>query len=105
MSVELVSGIAGVILSLALSYFPVFGKWFNAQDSEVKVAVNGVLLVVAAVGVYSAACAGLGADLNLPIACDRAGLISLLGSLLSALLANQSTYMAFVKPFAKTNPA
>ena len=104
MSAQMLAGFAGVVLALALSYIPKLGPWFNSQASEVKVMINGLLLVLVAVGVYGAACAGLAVDLDLFLACDRPSLISLLGALLTALLSNQAAYVAFVKPFKQTNP-
>lgn len=105
MTAALLAAIAGVILSLALSYLPGVGTWFNALDSQKKVMVNGLLLVVAAVGAVAAACSGLAVYLHLALECTPADFITVASALLSALLANQSAYVAFVKPFQRNNPA
>ena len=104
MTAEMLAGFAGVVLALLLSYVPMFGTWFNAQPSNVKVMINGFLLVVVGAGIYGLACAGWAADLNLAVTCDKTGLITLLSALLTALISNQAAYMAFVKPFARNNP-
>lgn len=105
MDASVLAGIAGLVLSLALSYLPMFGTWFNAQDSTTKVQINGGLLVVVAAAIFGLSCAGLAAQLNLQITCDQAGAITLFGYLLTALIANQTGYIAFVKPFKRNNPA
>ncbi len=104
MTATVLAGFAGVVLSLLLSYIPKLGPWFNAQASETKVIINGLLLVVVAAASYGLGCAGLGVSLNLAVSCDQAGLITMLGALLAALISNQTAYMAFVKPFSQNNP-
>jgi hypothetical protein len=104
MTASILAGFAGVVLALLLSYVPKFGPWFNAQSSEIKVMINGLLLVVVAAGAYGLACAGWAVDLNLAVTCDKAGLVTMLGALLAALISNQVAYLAFVKPFARNNP-
>lgn len=99
------AGFAGIVLSLLLSYAPKFGAWFNAQDSGTKVEITGALLLIVAGGIYGLGCAGWAPDFNLGVSCDRPGLVSLSNALISALIANQAAYLAFVKPFASTNPA
>lgn len=104
MTASILAGFSGVLLALLLSYVPKFGPWFNAQDSSMKVMINGLLLVAVAGGAYGVTCTGLAAQLNLALTCDASGLVTLLGALLSALLGNQAAYVAFVKPFPRNNP-
>jgi|GEM_PF-1896389 hypothetical protein len=104
MTATVLAGFAGVLLALLLSYAPKFGTWFNAQPSETKVMINGGLLVVVAAGAYAVGCLGWAVQLQLVVTCDQAGLITMLGALLAALISNQSAYVAFVKPFPNTNP-
>ncbi len=105
MTASILAGLAGVVLALLLSYVPYFGTWFNAQTSEVKVMINGLLLVLVAAGAYGLACAGWAVDLNLAVTCDRVGLVTVASALLTGLISNQAAYVAFVKPFARNNPS
>ncbi len=105
MTASILAGFVGVLLALLLSYVPKFGPWFNAQPSETKVMINGGLLVVVSAGSFGLACAGWATSLHLALTCDQPGLITLLSALLTALISNQSAYMAFVKPFPRNNPA
>jgi hypothetical protein len=102
---QALAGIAGIVLSLVLSYAPKFGAWFNAQESGTKVEITGALLLIVGVAIYGLGCAGWAPDFGLAVSCDRPGLVSLFNALVSALIANQAAYLAFVKPFASTNPA
>jgi hypothetical protein len=104
MTSTVLAGFAGVLLALALSYLPKFGPWFNAQPSGTKVMVNGVALIIIAAAAYGAGCLGLAVQLHLTVTCDQAGAITMLGSLLTALISNQTAYTAFVRPFPSTNP-
>lgn len=103
MTAAVLAGFAGVLLSLLLSYVPKFGPWFNALANDRKVMINGVLLVLVSAGAYGLGCAGLAPALHLAVSCDTPGLITMLGALLSALMANQVTYTAFVRPFVGAN--
>ncbi len=104
MNATVLAGFAGVLLALLLSYFPKFGSWFNGQPSETKVMINGGLLTAIALGIFGIGCAGLAGDFGLAVTCDKAGAITLLGYLLAALIANQTAYIAFVRPFPRNNP-
>jgi len=90
MNAELLSGIVGIAISLALSYIPGLRERWNALGGDYKRAIIGVLLVVAAGAVYGLSCAGW---VDIGISCDREGLCALLGNLVAALVANQSIYV------------
>lgn len=105
MNAQMLAGILAVLLAFGLSYVPKFGPWFNAQPSETKVQVTGAGLVVITAVIFGLSCAGFAAQLNLSVTCDQAGAFSLGQILLAALIANQSAYSLFVRPFKQNNPA
>lgn len=93
MSAEQLAAIYAVALSLLFSYVPGLSAWYGGLDKAVKQTIMGALLVVIAVTVYTMACAGFAGDFGLSVTCDRAGAISLFNVLVSALVANQATYL------------
>lgn len=101
MSAELLVSIVTVVMSLFFAYIPGVKKWYDALPSEIKATVMGTLLIVASLSIFGLACSGLAADLQIAITCDKIGGITLVKVLISALVANQSTYMLAVRPFKK----
>jgi hypothetical protein len=97
MTVEQLGAIAGVILSLAVAYIPLFANWYNQFDQAGKARVMGALLVVSALGVFGLGCANL-FDF---VPCTVPGAIDLLGVLIAALAANQATFLLLVKPLKR----
>lgn len=95
MTPELLSRIAGIVLSLALAYVPGVSTWYNALSSQLKVTVMGALLILASVGALLAHCGGV------ETACLQANLPTFLAALIAALTANQSAYIFLVKPFKR----
>ena len=89
---EILAGIAGAVLSLCFSYIPGLSKKWDGLQAEVKRLVMLALLIVVACVAYALACAGWAADVGLPVVCDRQGGVALVMALLSAIMANQSTY-------------
>ena len=86
---EMLVGIAGVVLSLFFSYIPGLRVWFAGLASEMKQLIMlGLILVISAV-VYILGCNGI---LVTNIACDKAGLVSFLYIVITAVIANQATY-------------
>lgn len=94
---ELLAAIAASLLSLLLSYVPGLGDWYNSLSGQAKALLMGLLLLVVSVGIYAGTCGGLWTAFG--VTCDRQGLFALLGILLSALMANQGTFMIAVDPF------
>ena len=94
MTSDQLSAIAGILLSLVFSYVPGLKDWYDKQDGTRKrLIMAGALLVVAA-GVFALSCANW-----LTIAtCDNAGVMGLVGAFVSALVANQATYLISPKP-------
>jgi hypothetical protein len=95
MTVQELGQIAGVILSLAVAYIPGIRERFDALDGPGKARVMAALLLVAAVGVFGYGC------VNTLVPCTVAGAKELFGVLVAALVANQATFLLFVKPYQK----
>ena len=93
MSVELISAIAGIILSLAFEFIPGFEKWYGGQSEQYKrlFMVAALLLVVG--GAFGLSCAGL---LGL-FPCTGAGAWLAVQAFIAALVANQSVHLVLKK--------
>ena len=95
---ELLSAIAGILLSLLASYLPGFSAWFDRLEAIHKRLVMLGLLAASSLAIAGLSCAGLGEtwglrSLGLPLACDRNGGILVVQAFLLALIANQSAYL------------
>lgn len=99
MSVEQLSQYAGVLLSLLLAYIPGVASWYDGKDASTKAGIMAGLLAVVAFGIYGLACLGWVVDLG--VACTQMGAIELVKLFISALIANQATFMLGVRPFKK----
>ena len=86
--------IAGVVLSLAFGYVPGLREWYAALDGVRKAQVMAGVLLVAAGGVFAAACYS---PWQLAT-CDEAGFWQLVELFIAALIANQATYQIAVRP-------
>ena len=94
MTVEsLISSIAAILLSLTCSYMPGIAAKYQKLSGENKRLVMGGLLVLAALGSVGLACTGLGAEFGLEVTCSRSGVVSVVTALISALVANQATFL------------
>lgn len=92
MTEELLSALAGIILSLAFSYIPGLNVKFAALTEEYKkLSMLGLLVLVAGI-VFGLTCTKYGAMLGIPLTCDEAGGVALLKILLAAAVANQTAY-------------
>ncbi len=89
---DFISGIAGVILSLAFSYIPGAKTWFETLTGDQKRLVMLVTCLIVPLGMIGLSCAGLGADFGLTVACDRAGFVELAKAFGIAAIANQTAY-------------
>jgi len=92
MTAELLSAVAGIVLSLAFSYIPGLNAKFAALDVQYKKLSMLGLLVLVAAGAFGLACTKYGAMVGLPLTCDEAGGIVLLKILIAAAVANQATF-------------
>ena len=88
MDTVLLGSVSGVLLSLVFSYVPGLSEWFGALAAKNKQAVMGGLLILVALGAFGLSCAGVDAS----FACTKDGAIASVKVLISALVANQSTY-------------
>jgi len=95
MTTELLTSIAGILLSLAFNFIPGLNDWYNKQASEYKRLIMLGALVIVAGASFGLSCAGLfGIDLS----CDQAGAEKIIISFVLALVANQSTFLITPKP-------
>lgn len=96
---ELLSSIVAILASLAFAYVPGLKTLYGNLTSEWKAAVMGISLLVIAAASLAIGCAGWLPELQ--VTCDRSGIVGLLSALVTALVANQGTYLLAVKPFQK----
>lgn len=89
MTPELLSSLAGIVLSLLFSYVPGLSTWYARLDTQYKSLSMVVLLLLTAGGVFGLACAGLLAS----VTCDQAGGIQMIKIFVAALIANQAAYI------------
>lgn len=102
MTADLLSMLAGALLSLTFSYVPGLRQWFERLGAQPddggarKRLVMLILLAAVAGGSFALRCTSLGAlflaDLPQPLTCDSAGVAGLVKALLLALVANQGIY-------------
>lgn len=92
---NIVASLAGALLALLFGYAPGLRPWYEALESERKALVMAGLLAVAAVALYLAACY---TPWNVGVVCDEAGAWQLAQLFMTALVANQATYLIGVRP-------
>lgn len=93
MTPEILSAIAGVVISLAFFYIPGLNSWYAALPGDRKRLVMLGALLIAALGVYLLACSPYAGQFNIPITCDDSGWIALLKAFVAAAIANQTTFL------------
>lgn len=86
---EFLALLAGAVLSLAFSYIPGLKALYDPLSGVWKRVVMAALLLVVSLALFGLGCAGIIQG----VSCDRNGIIQLVGVFISALMANQSTYM------------
>lgn len=101
MSVETLSQVTAIILSLGMAYIPGLAGWYDALSKQSKAGVMAVLLLVVAGGSFALACTGLAADFGISLVCDQVSAIGLVKVLVNALIANQAAFLLAVRPFRK----
>jgi len=93
--------IAGTVLSLLFSYGPGLRQKYDSLSPDYKRLVMLAALAVVTLGLYGASCAGV---YDLPfvagVECTRAGALGLFELFVSALIANQATFLASPTPRA-----
>jgi hypothetical protein len=93
---NVVSVVAGIVLSLLFSYVPGVQDWFGNLDGTRKRLVMLLVCALAASVIYAASCAGLAYQST--ITCDKQGLMALLQLFAGAVVANQMAYLLISKP-------
>lgn len=89
---ELLSEIAGVLLSLAFGYVPGLQQWYGALEGIYKRLIMLGLLLLVAAAAYGLACAGVLQG----VVCSEEGLLRLVKVFIAAAIANQATYLLAV---------
>ena len=92
MSVEFLSGITGVALSLGFSYIPNAESKWTKLDGNSKRLIMLVLLLLVAIVLFVLSCAGLSEQFKLAVTCTQAGAIDLLKVFGTAAIFNQTAY-------------
>lgn len=85
----LLASIAGVLLSLIMSYVPGLKDWYDGLTAQSKQLVMLGLLLLVSVGVFLLSC---GALVQYGVTCDVAGAWGLIQVFIAAMIANQGTY-------------
>lgn len=100
----ILSGIAGVIVSLVFSWFPVLNEKYGAlPEGTKKLIMLGVMVLVAGV-IFAFNCFGLFSGTIPAVSCDQAGVEQYLIILATAAVANQTAY-AFTPTTKKVKAA
>lgn len=84
--------IGGVVISLALSYIPGLSDWYNKQDGTVKRSILAVAIVIVAIAIVLGSCADIPMYGN-EVTCDKAGVMAVVTSAVTALVSSQGTYL------------
>lgn len=88
MSAELLSGLAGIALSLGFEYIPGLEAWFSKLSKQGKAGIMALTILLVAGLVYIVGCYGP----YQTVQCDQTGVWQLAEYALLALIANQSVY-------------
>jgi hypothetical protein len=98
MTPEIIASVAGLLLSLAFAYFPGLKGQYDTLDSGRKAQVMALALFAVSAGALALSCVGW---FSIPITCDKVGVETMVKAFLAALVANQGSYMLFVRPYKK----
>lgn len=91
---ELLSLIAGILLSLLASYLPGFSAWFETLQGVHKRLVLAGALLLSALGFAALSCSPWGEAIRLTQTCDQSFIASVIWNFILAFIANQSAYVA-----------
>ena len=89
MTAELITSVAGSVLSLLFSYIPGLNDWFNKLEGTPKRLIMLAMLLLVSGGAFGLGCAGW---FGVEVSCDQAGIEKMISAFILALMANQSTY-------------
>lgn len=88
MTSDLLSAIAGIVLSLLFSYIPGLSTKFAKLASSTKRLIMAGLLLATAGAAFGLSCANVFAS----VTCDKPGILGLISNFIFALIANQGAY-------------
>ena len=89
MTATFLCGIAGVVISLLAEFVPGLSTWYNKlTDTWQRLTMLAVVVVVAA-AIFGLSCGSVVTY----VTCDKAGIISLLTAIGTALVTNQVTFV------------
>jgi len=94
MTAEQLSAVAGIVLSLALSYIPGLRAWFAGLPGDYKRLIVLALLIVVTGAAFGLSCGGV----IQAVACTQEGALGLITSFIAALVANQAAYTVSPEP-------
>lgn len=97
MTVELLSSVAGIILSLIFSYVPGAKDWFNSLMPDYKRLVMLGILFGVSLAIFGISCTTFAQYFGIVGLCDEAGAVVILKAFISAMIANQSAYIVSPK--------
>ena len=89
MNSSTLAALAGVLLSLGFSYIPGLNDWYDSQQPTNKRLIMALSIIAVAAGAFGLSCAGVLQS----VACDQAGALGLVEAVISALVANQATFL------------
>lgn len=87
---DILSGAAGVLLSLAFSFIPGLGQWLAVKDPVWKRLTVLIAVVLVAAGAFALSCANV-QGLPFQVACSTAGAVGLVQAVVVCLIASQAT--------------
>lgn len=97
--VMLIGGVAGGAMALVMRYIPGLNVKWDRLSGEVKQAIMGALLVVAAVAIGGLSCADISERLTF-VTCGVEGWLDIAYALFGALMTNQNVHR--ITPVAKS---
>jgi multisubunit Na+/H+ antiporter MnhB subunit len=95
-----ISAVAGIVLSLALSYVPGLNQWFDKQTGTTKRLVVLACLVVVTAGALTLGCTAIlpSNSWATPATCSTATITDAIAAFIAALVSSQSAYQLQPQP-------
>ncbi len=90
----IIGGVAGIILSLVLKYFPKLNVNWDRLGAETKQLIVWGLCLVVALAIFGLSCA----DWINVVACTKAGIKEIIAAFVSMLVSSQATHEATSLP-------
>lgn len=93
MTVEQFTLLVGTVFAIVFAYVPGLASWYEPLEATKKRLIMLGMMVVVALVIFGLSCANIWAS----ITCDQRGVLSLLNTLILAIIANQGTYLILPK--------